>query len=220
MDYLKFFGVLVIAYLIGAIPFGLFLVRLKTGQDIRTIQSGRTGGTNAMRAAGFWTGFTTALLDVFKGASSVWIAHAILPDSIWLKVLAPILIIIGHNYSIYLIERNEDGKIRLGGGAGGAACVGGSLGLWPWSALIIVPIGFLLVMGLGYASVATMSVAIISSIIFAILAVTMDFPWEFILYGLIAEVLLMWALRPNIKRLLNGEERLVGWRARHLKTNS
>ena len=44
----------VLAYVIGSIPFGLVIVKLKTGKDIREVESGRTGGTNALRAAGFW----------------------------------------------------------------------------------------------------------------------------------------------------------------------
>ena len=47
-------GVIFLAYLIGSIPFGLIIVKLTTGKDIRSVASGRTGGTNAMRAAGFW----------------------------------------------------------------------------------------------------------------------------------------------------------------------
>ncbi|MBK8428740.1 MAG: glycerol-3-phosphate acyltransferase [Lewinellaceae bacterium] len=49
-------GVIFLAYVFGSIPFGLLIVKLKTGKDIREVESGRTGGTNAMRAAGFWGG--------------------------------------------------------------------------------------------------------------------------------------------------------------------
>jgi glycerol-3-phosphate acyltransferase PlsY len=217
MEILIFAGILVFSYLIGSIPFGLILVRWIKGEDIRKIQSGRTGGTNAMRAAGFWVGLVTSLLDILKGASSVWIAAALLPDNVWLKVAAPLAAIIGHNYSIFLVERDQNGKIRLGGGAGGATCAGGSVGLWAWSFFIIFPIGFLVLFGIGYASVATLSVALISSVIFAVLAALKLTPWEFVVYGLLAELLLIWALRPNIRRLLEGKERLVGWRAKRLK---
>ena len=74
-------GVLLLAYLIGSFPFGWLIVKLKTGKDIRVIESGRTGGTNAMRAAGFWAGLLTAIMDILKGAAAVWIAKAILPRS-------------------------------------------------------------------------------------------------------------------------------------------
>ncbi len=61
-------------YLIGSIPFGMLIVKSKTGKDIRQVESGRTGGTNAVRAAGFWAGLLTAILDIAKGAASVWLA--------------------------------------------------------------------------------------------------------------------------------------------------
>ncbi len=210
--------VLFLSYIIGSVPFGLMLVRLIKGEDIRKIQSGRTGGTNAMRAAGFWVGLATALLDIFKGASGVWVASAIVPESTWLKVLAPLLVIVGHNYSIFLIERNAEGRIKFGGGAGGAPCLGGSVGLWGYSFLIIFPLAAVILFGIGYASVATMSIALISSVLFAVLAAFFDFPWQYILYGLLAELLLLWALRPNIRRLIEGNERLVGWRAKKVKS--
>lgn len=62
-------GVLILAYLIGSIPFGLIIVKLSTGKDIRSVESGRTGGTNAMRAAGVWAGVATAIFDTLKGVS-------------------------------------------------------------------------------------------------------------------------------------------------------
>jgi glycerol-3-phosphate acyltransferase PlsY len=55
---------LVIAYLYGSIPFGLIIVWFAKKKDLRTIESGRTGGTNAMRAAGLVAGLLTALKDV------------------------------------------------------------------------------------------------------------------------------------------------------------
>ena len=54
-------GVIVLAYLIGSIPFGLLIVKIKTGQDVRLVESGRTGGTNAMRAAGFASDVMTGI---------------------------------------------------------------------------------------------------------------------------------------------------------------
>ncbi len=209
--------ILAVAYLIGSIPFGLVLVKIKTGQDIRQIESGRTGGTNAMRAAGFWVGFATAILDILKGASSVWLARGLMPQAYWLHALAPVLVIVGHNYSIVLVERDEQGRIRLRGGAGGSPCVGGSVGLWWPMLLILPPLGALILFGIGYASVATMSMGLLSTIIFAVRAYLGLSPWWYAAYGLMAEVLLVWALRPNIRRLRNGTERVVGWRAKRLQ---
>jgi glycerol-3-phosphate acyltransferase PlsY len=210
-------GVLLLAYLIGSIPFGWLIVKLKTGQDIRVIESGRTGGTNAMRAAGFWAGLLTAIMDILKGATAIWIARALFPDANLLHALAPIAAIIGHNYSIFVPERNEHGRIvRLRGGAGGAPAVGGAFGLWGPSIFIIVPLGALVFFTLGIASITTMSVAFFAILIFAIRAWLGLAPWVDVMYGVLAELLLICALRPNLQKLFSGKERIVrqslhGW---------
>jgi glycerol-3-phosphate acyltransferase PlsY len=210
-------GVLLLSYIIGAIPFGWLIVKMKTGKDVRFIESGRTGGTNAMRAAGFWAGILTALMDILKGATAVWIGRAIFPDAHLLHVLAPIAAVIGHNYSVFVPKRNEQGRIvGLRGGAGGAPTVGGAFGLWAPSIFIIVPLGALVFFTLGIASITTMSVALIAIIIFAIRAWLGLSSWLYVLYGVIAELLLLWALRPNLKKLFSGQERIVrqslnGW---------
>lgn len=206
-----------LAYIIGSIPFGLLIVKRITGQDIRMVESGRTGGTNAMRAAGFWAGLLTAILDILKGASSVWLAYVLLPETRLFQVLAPVAAIVGHNYSIFLPERDETGHLRrLRGGAGGAPSVGGAFGLWATSILIIFPLGALVFFTLGIASITTMSVAFFAVIIFGIRAWMGLTPWVDVLYGVLAEILLIWALRPNLQKLFEGKERIVkyslhGW---------
>jgi glycerol-3-phosphate acyltransferase PlsY len=219
-------GIVLLAYLFGSIPFGLLIVKLRTGKDIREIESGRTGGTNVMRAAGFWAGFATAMLDILKGAASVWAAQAVSPDNHLVHALAPIAAILGHNYSIFLIERDENGKfVRLRGGAGGAPSVGGALGLWAPSVLIIVPLGALTFFTLGIASIVTMSVALFAVVIFAIRAAQGLGQWYDVLYGVAATGLLLWALRPNIQKLFAGKERVVkysllGWLRARRETES
>lgn len=214
MSFLSGIFVLIAAYLIGSIPFGLLLVRVTSGKDVRQVESGRTGGTNAFRAAGFWVGFTTAILDLLKGIVAVLLARWIINGNIWVEILAPTAAIVGHNYSIYLIERNERGKLRLRGGAGGATCVGGSAGLWFPSILIILPLGGVILYFVGYASIATISVSLLSTVVFAVRAWLGQSPWEYAIYGLISFVILIWTLRPNIQRLIEGTERVVGFRAR------
>ena len=209
-------GIVILAYIFGSIPFGLLIVKLKTGKDIREVESGRTGGTNAMRAAGVWAGFATALLDILKGAVGVWVAQWLTPDSQWVHVLSPIAAILGHNYSIFLAERDANGKFRLRGGAGGAPSVGGAMGLWPASILIILPLGMLTFFTIGIASITTMAVALFAIIVFAVRALLFDGQWIDVWYGVGAEVLLVWALRPNLKKLMEGNERIVkyslnGW---------
>ncbi|KAA3648769.1 MAG: glycerol-3-phosphate acyltransferase [Chloroflexi bacterium] len=209
-------AILLGCYLLGSVPFGLVLVRIVTGRDIRSVQSGRTGGTNAMRAAGFWVGLSTALLDFFKAAVTVWIVRA-LGGSLLLEALAPLAAILGHNASVFLIKRDEQGRLRLSGGAGGAAALGGAMGLWPGSILIILPIAIILYYFVGYASLATLSVSALAIVIFAVRAIIGTGPWEYVAYGIGTLALLGWALRPNIKRLLEGTERIHGFRARKNK---
>ena len=209
-------GIILLAYIFGSIPFGLLIVKLKTGKDIRKVESGRTGGTNAMRAAGFWAGFGTAMLDILKGAVGALVARWLVPDHTLVHVLAPIAAILGHNYSVFLAERDENGKFRLRGGAGGAPSVGGAMGLWPGSILIILPLGMLTFFSIGIASVTTMAVAFFAIIVFAVRASQELLPWAYVWYGVGAEILLIWALRPNLKKLMEGNERVVkyslnGW---------
>lgn len=219
MRILIIIGLFVLAYLLGSIPFGLIIVKLKNGKDLRHVESGRTGGTNAMRAAGLWAGIGTATMDVLKGAGSVWLAKAIFPlasdpSNAWIQALAPVAAILGHNYSLFLITRDEQGKLRWRGGAGGAPCVGGSFALWPVSIFIILPIGVLVFYGIGFASLTTISVGLSSLLIFVVCAITRISPWSYAVYGVLALFFLMWSLRSNIKRLVNGTERVVGLRAK------
>ena len=190
------------------------IVRIITGEDVRTIQSGRTGGTNAMRAGGIWAGLGTAIFDILKSATTVWLAQYWYPDAYWIHILAPVMAIIGHNYSMFLLKRDEDGKIKFSGGAGGAAAMGGAIGLWPPSFYYFIVIGAIVFYFIGYASITTISIALLIIIIFSIRSLIGLAPWQYIIFGVIAEILLLWALRPNIKRLLNGTERLHGFRAR------
>lgn len=205
-------SMILLAYFFGSIPFGLLIVKLSTGKDLRQVASGRTGGTNAGRAAGTWAGVLTGIMDGLKGAAAVWVAQAVSPGNHWLHVIAPLAAILGHNYSVFMIERDDKGRLRLHGGAGGGPTVGGAIGLWWPSAFIILPIAILVFAGIGYASITTMSIAIITTAIFVVryrlgLATLPD-----VLYGVIAFIMLVWALRPNIRALIEGRERFHGWR--------
>lgn len=220
MQWLINLGVLVVAYLIGSIPFGLIIVRIKTGQDIRKIESGRTGGTNVMRAAGFGAGLFTAILDVLKSAVAVVIARNVVPGQVWIEVLAPVAAILGHNYPIFLVRRDASGQLHVKGGAGGASCVGGSFGLWWPSIFITVPLGAIVLYFIGYASLATLSVAVTSALIFLYRAWIGASPWEYIFYGIITSLVLAYGLRPNIRRLLDGTERMIGLRAQRRRKRS
>jgi glycerol-3-phosphate acyltransferase PlsY len=191
----------------------LIIVKLGTGKDVRKIESGRTGGTNAYRAAGVWAGVLTGFLDGAKGTAAVWLAIALGGTPFGL-VFAGVGAILGHIFSIFLAERGENGRWRLRGGAGGAPAAGGAVGLWFPSVLFIVPGALATLYFSGYASMATLSIPLMALLVFAIRAYLGYGPWAYVLYGIFSELILIWALRPNIKRLMNGTERMVGPRAK------
>jgi glycerol-3-phosphate acyltransferase PlsY len=120
-------------------------------------------------------------------------------------VLAGLGAILGHNYSFFL---------KFKGGAGGATCAGAAIAIWPWIAPIVVLEGVALLYFLGYASVATIMAALTVTAVFAYLAYLGWLSWTFVWFGVGSVVLLALALRPNFARLMRGEERLVGLRAK------
>lgn len=204
---------LLLSYLIGSIPFGWLVVKIANGKDIRTVESGRTGGTNAMRAAGYMAGICTVLLDAFKGFSTYWIVAWLAPGNDWMKVATALLIILGHNYSIFLIEQGSHGKMQLRGGAGGAPCAGGAIAVGGPIMLLIAPLAALVFLFVGYASVTTISVAVAAMLISIVRAAFFGGSWVHALYGLVSIGIVLWALRPNLRRLYEGTERVVGLRA-------
>jgi glycerol-3-phosphate acyltransferase PlsY len=202
-----------VGYLIGSIPMGYLVIKLVKGQDIREHGSGRTGGTNALRAGGVIAGALTMLGDVLKGYASVWLSRLIIGPTVaetamgaFISALAGLAAVLGHNWSIYLSFK---------GGAGTAPNIGASFAFWPLSLLYLapmVPIGLYLI---GYASVTSMIIAGLIIITYvARAALQADPNWWYAVYAIAAAAAVVWALRPNIKRLREGTERLVGRRAR------
>lgn len=117
-------AVVAIAYLLGAIPFGYLLVRLKTGNDVRSQGSGNIGATNVMRTTGRWAGIVTLLLDIAKGWFAVWIAGRLTnQDLAWMSVAA-LAVMAGHAYPVFL---------GFKGGKAVASFVGAFLCLTPWA---------------------------------------------------------------------------------------
>lgn len=207
-----------IGYICGAIPFGYLYVRLVKGIDIRTVGSGRTGGTNSLRAAGLGVGLATSFSDVGKGALGIILSRWLLANQLdadllpWALATAGVMSVIGHNWSVFMGWR---------GGAGTGPNVGWGTALW-WPMLpiaIVVMSGMLL--GLGMASVASLTMGALIAIAFFVLYVAGVPPFDatlaYIVGGVVAFAIVVWALRPNIKRLLEGNERIVGPRARRLK---
>src|SRR5580700_5190468 len=93
---------LVVAYLIGAIPFGYLLVRLTTGKDVRATGSGNIGATNVLRTTGRAAGVATLLLDVAKGYLAVYIAARMTDDDpLWMSAAA-LAVMAGHAFPVFL----------------------------------------------------------------------------------------------------------------------
>lgn len=214
MLFLSSLAVLFFCYLVGSIPFGLIVVKIATGRDVRRIESGRTGGTNAMRAAGLLAGITTAVLDISKGFLAGLAVVWLMPGDAWLQVFGALMAVLGHNYSIFLAEKDpQTGRLRLRGGAGGAPAFGGALALWPSSWMVILPLAVVVFLFVGYASLTTISVTVSTTLLFFYRAWLGLSPWSYVIYGVLATFIVVWALRPNLERLKKGTERLVGLRA-------
>ncbi len=113
---------LVVAYLIGGIPFGYLLVRWKTGEDVRAMGSGNIGATNVLRTTGRGIGAATLVLDIAKGFFAVWLAGRLSGASpVWMS-LAALAVMAGHAYPVFL---------KFEGGKAVASFVGAFLYLTP-----------------------------------------------------------------------------------------
>ena len=114
--------VLLIAYLLGAIPFGYLLVKLTTGADVRQAGSGNIGATNVLRTSGRAAGIGTLLLDIAKGYFAVWIAGRLTQqEPLWMSAAA-LAVMAGHAYPVFL---------KFKGGKAVASYVGAFLCLTP-----------------------------------------------------------------------------------------
>src|ERR1700685_2931839 len=91
-----------IAYLIGAIPFGYLLVKLRTGKDVRASGSGNIGATNVLRTTGRAVAVVTLLLDIAKGVAAVWIAAVLTDDDVTWMSAAALAVMAGHAYPVFL----------------------------------------------------------------------------------------------------------------------
>lgn len=212
MEFIYLASAGLIGYILGAIPFGFLFVKITKDIDLRDVGSGRTGGTNSLRAAGLGVGFLTFLMDVAKGAAAVWVATALMGDALteewiyWARAIAGVMAVVGHNWSVFL---------KFGGGAGTGPNIGWAMAIWWPVGIISMIVGGALLLGVGMASVASLAVAAVIPIVFAIRYFSGADPTIAYTAGsIITAAIVTWALRPNIKRILAGEERLVGPRAK------
>ena len=183
------------AYLLGSIPAGMIWGWIARRIDIRKHGSGRTGGTNVWRSVGFIPALLTAITDGLKGAAAFWLAEA-LELSLAAVAVAGVLAVVGHNYSLFLGFR---------GGAGTATTVGLAAAMWFPFLPVLVIIGVIAGLLVGHASVASITVAVLLPLIFAL----RDEVPNAIILGIPVMLLTLWALRPNIQRLRDRAERFL-----------
>ena len=99
---------IVVAYVLGSIPFGYLLVRLTGGGDVRQHGSGNIGATNVARAFGPWQGVATLALDIAKGYVAVWLGGLLTGESMNWMAAAALAAMAGHSYPLFL--RFQGGK--------------------------------------------------------------------------------------------------------------
>jgi glycerol-3-phosphate acyltransferase PlsY len=196
----------VLAYLIGALPFGLLVGRLAAGVDLREHGSGRIGATNALRTVG-WTGAVlTFLLDLLKGVVAVllvwWLYQAGAAGSTpWIGAAAGIAAVTGHIRSVFIGFR---------GGRGVATFAGAMLATAPWTVAIVVPIFALVVWRSRIVSLGSLLGAWLTPVVTAAQVPVGRATWAAVALGLAGAALVTVAHRDNIARLRAGTERRLG----------
>lgn len=216
MDILSFGAVLVIAYLLGAFPTAYLVGRLNN-LDIFEIGSGNMGTTNAIRAMGIRWGLLVWAIDISKGVLAVWAAMQFLPAGL-AQVVGALAAIAGHNWSILAAVLTG----RLRGGKGAATWLGTFLMMAPAPVIAIVAVLFaIIVVVTRYVSLGVLlSVALggISMIVMGLSHIEISMGLVetsnlYMLYGVLAGVMIFYRHRDNIQRLITGTERRLGERA-------
>jgi len=111
MQLIIFYKILlvVMSYLLGAVPVGYLIYKIKKGGDIRNEGSGNVGGTNVTRTAGAFAGTVTVILDAIKGFVPVLALYYLFPKDLILLVFVGAAAVIGHDFPVYLKFRGGKG---------------------------------------------------------------------------------------------------------------
>jgi glycerol-3-phosphate acyltransferase PlsY len=189
---------IILAYLLGSVPFGLLFTRLFSHVDVRSVGSGNIGATNVLRAAGKIAAILTLLADAFKGLIPVLIVRTLLQDDV-AAVLSGAAAILGHNFPIFL---------KFKGGKGVATSYGVILAVAPWIGLACLVIWLLMAFLFRYSSLA----GLVSFACYPLLTFVTNSPpskphgfLSLFIFGMI-----YYRHRENIKRLLAGAEPKIG----------
>jgi len=208
-DILICISLLLASYLLGAIPFGLIISKIKK-IDLRKEGSGNIGSTNAFRVLGFWPGMLAAFLDVLKGSIIIIITYLLIRNNLYNNLLFPsssffyilygMPAVFGHCFSIYL---------KFKGGKGVATSLGVVLVTFPYLALGIILVFILVVLITKYVSLGSViggALATITSFILFPIAYN-NFLYPICL--LILLILIVIKHIPNFIRLKNHTENKV-----------
>ena len=208
----KFVAVVLVGYFLGSIPFGLIIGKIKSGIDIRQQGSGKTGGTNVMRAFGTKLGVVTILLDVFKAVGAVLLAKVIIGSSVlylgsivlnWqaAQVMAGLAVLVGHNWPIFA---------KFKGGRGTTDYFGTLFAIFPPAGILGLEVLTISALRSRYMSLASILGASAACCLMIPLTIAYDFPLVYLAYGLAAIALVVYQHRDNISRLRQGTERRLG----------
>ena len=183
-----------LGFLLGSVPFGYVLVKLRTGDDVRGFGSGNTGATNVGRVLGRKAGLAVLLADALKGVAAVLLAALIGPPA---SAAAAFGAVAGHCYSPWLRGR---------GGKGVATMFGAFAVLAPVCAAIAA---------VALAAVAALTRAMSAGSLVAAVALVVSSWWfampaEATLAALLSSLLVIWRHRGNIQRLRRGDENRFG----------
>ena len=195
------YGVLlvVIAYLVGAIPFGIIVSKIfGRGIDIRNVGSGNIGATNVARAMGKGAGALTLLLDAGKAALVLAVTRVVMGASseAWLAMVGGAAFL-GHVFPVYL---------RFKGGKGVATALGVVAFLSPLVVLALMALFIVVVYFTRYVSLGSLCAAVVLPVVMALL----DMPHPYLYMAFFISVVVFHAHRQNIRRLFSGQEPRFG----------
>jgi glycerol-3-phosphate acyltransferase PlsY len=190
----------VIAYGLGGIPFGLIIVKLQTGEDVRASGSGNIGATNALRTAGRLAGVLTLLLDAAKAWFAVWLADWLTGGSIMWMSFAALAVLAGHAFPVWL---------NFKGGKAVASFVG-AFAYLAWLPLVAVLILFVvLVAWTRYLSLGS----VVAAGLFPLACWMILHPaWPLLVSSVGAAALIIWRHKANIQRIRAGNENIFRFR--------
>ena len=186
---------LLLSYLLGSIPNGLWLCRALWHVDLRQHGSHNIGATNAWRTLGKGPGFLGGCRDMLKGLRAGWRGEMLVGTPL-VMILCGVLAIVGHSLSLFL---------RFHGGKGVATGLGVILMLMPKVTVIVFLVWLLLVLATRYVSLGS----IVAAALVPVLALVFGYPALYVAFGVLAAALIIVRHRSNITRLLNGTENRI-----------